>query len=1373
MHSSTTLPITVLLLTLALTSLALKPANGNGCLFKNETGEFLKVASDVLVEAGTDKYVDCVLGENNSYTSNSLNWSSGTTEIIDSRTLRLHIYNASDTETVLRKCVLMPANKGICLIRVNVGTKPKEVENFSCTSVSMQYLDCTWRQPKNIKTAYTLAAILRGNQRTYPCRPTRRGGDIYGCNFTEHSVPSYFKYNVNYTLEMTAENTLGKDSWIYWFNHHSRVWPKAVTKLRAEANSSRTLTVSWDPPQGMEANYVPKLRCRVRYSSQWGNKSDWENVSESSAELTGLHPFTLYHIDVSCISIKAVDENLWSPVATVNVTTYSDVPDGPPEITNGSFFVESSDFSSRNVTLYWKSIIDYHKNGKNFTYHATAHSLEPEDEREPVIEGVEVDQGSARFLNLSAMKDYLFSVYSVNSNGRSEHNSSVVLHAKEEMLNKPESLTVIAMSPNKYNVSWMTPADSIGIEGYTLFYTSTDKLFHKNYKGYLSWVITDTSTQNILIDVPTAYPHHYFAVATYGKTSSSDMLWNTCIVSYNGTVSKLKKIWLSDKSSSSVTIRWSIDCAEKLGIIRGYNVHYCVAESCGTPEKEHRLHVSGANRDSAVIDNLLPFTNYKFAVSVKTMKTDSEISNSILVTTDEAIPTSAAASVQIPEHTNSSFVLKWHPPSIPNGRINRYKITYDSSSGKRQSLTHDVASIGRPSYLLNITDSNENEVMPYTNYTVRLQACTRIGCSIDSEPVFVQTDIGVPGQMEPPQARLMNHTHALIQPEMRDAINGPDLMWDLKLEVVTNENETVDRAVYENLTQTMLYVPFDCEQPEFKDAIVQLRTRAFNLKDGDILYGPWSDYAKMPCSLPMYPVTTIIGIVVGATIALLIIIIASFSLSKKVKIFIEKCKVTVVLPEGLEGADNYSSFNAGMKQRCYMGHSYSKGELICGSSPNSRLLKSESRTRNISNETSQSTISSELLLLHDQRGKSNWADESLASANNDSISSRPSTTQTHLSSDSSIEMTPSIPESPDSVFSEHPLKNPPVGQLVQAAQASSNFNPTLTPIGESQDGGGSSHQSTPQHYSRFASYYDQKDGQNPSSPLTPIQSVDGAMASSYVAAPYSQFGMANDNWSTAPTSSLHNPTWVQGENVPAESHPPSYSKLGLNIPTFDEPLPILKPGAANEGPVTSTPTRSTAGYSVLGMGDEPFDDHPPVSVPGTAPKGYVLAAMLNDMNPMVEHCTEVDELPESDDETLSSTLTPSTSKQDDLGALPSTSDYVNMDSHKRSPSNASSLTAGYCRFGLSRPTSVSSESAHYVAADPTLCPSPVKSGSCRASVELTPSSPYHNIQCSSSDPDSVVDEQQVPSCAPIVHADLHALNGYATVQQMLKSDVNS
>lgn len=127
---------------------------------------------------------------------------------------------------------------------------------------------------------------------------------------------------------------------------------------------------------------------------------------------------------------------------------------------------------------------------------------------------------------------------------------------------------------------------------------------------------------------------------------------------------KLKRVEIRQVDPYSLTVGWIVDCAEKLGIVQGYRVYYCMVADISNKSCDGKLlnvlsvmhhlnnrfliksthfyigifsefDVDGPNVDNARITGLKPFTYYIVAVSVKTVKGESEISNSLHIRTNE------------------------------------------------------------------------------------------------------------------------------------------------------------------------------------------------------------------------------------------------------------------------------------------------------------------------------------------------------------------------------------------------------------------------------------------------------------------------------------------------------------------------------------------------------------------------------------------------------------------------------------------------------------------------------------------------------------------------------------------------------------------
>ena len=82
----------------------------------------------------------------------------------------------------------------------------------------------------------------------------------------------------------------------------------------------------------------------------------------------------------------------------------------------------------------------------------------------------------------------------------------------------------------------------------------------------------------------------------------------------------------------------------------------------------------------------------------------------------------------------NSITVTWSEPSMPNGEIRRYNITYyETNDESSNSITLEVSDVlGRTQQLMDLD--------PFTNYTIIIHAFTGAGIGQPSDPVTVQTD---------------------------------------------------------------------------------------------------------------------------------------------------------------------------------------------------------------------------------------------------------------------------------------------------------------------------------------------------------------------------------------------------------------------------------------------------------------------------------------------------------------------------------------------------------------------------------------------------------------------------------------------------------
>ena len=81
----------------------------------------------------------------------------------------------------------------------------------------------------------------------------------------------------------------------------------------------------------------------------------------------------------------------------------------------------------------------------------------------------------------------------------------------------------------------------------------------------------------------------------------------------------------------------------------------------------------------------------------------------------------------------NSITVTWSEPSIPNGDIRRYNITYyETNDESSNNITLEVSDVlGRTGQLTGLD--------PFTNYTIIVHAFTGAGIGQPSDPLIVQT----------------------------------------------------------------------------------------------------------------------------------------------------------------------------------------------------------------------------------------------------------------------------------------------------------------------------------------------------------------------------------------------------------------------------------------------------------------------------------------------------------------------------------------------------------------------------------------------------------------------------------------------------------
>ena len=176
------------------------------------------------------------------------------------------------------------------------------------------------------------------------------------------------------------------------------------------------------------------------------------------------------------------------------------------------------------------------------------------------------------------------------------------------------------------------------------------------------------------------------------------------------------------------------------GPIHEYRIYYKQAS-----EPEQSVSVGGSDT-STFVSGLLAFTEYQ--VSVGAMNDAGSVrSSTTSATTREGYPSGLPKFNVEKINTGSAVILTWETPRQPNGEITDYLIYQAGSSV--------------PVYRGLSQQFEFPRLLPFTEYVVSLEACTRSGCTRGEDQSFMTAET-VPQDQPSPVMGNVNDTHITI-----------------------------------------------------------------------------------------------------------------------------------------------------------------------------------------------------------------------------------------------------------------------------------------------------------------------------------------------------------------------------------------------------------------------------------------------------------------------------------------------------------------------------------------------------------------------------------------------------------------------------------
>ncbi|XP_059156995.1 oncostatin-M-specific receptor subunit beta-like [Physella acuta] len=489
---------------------------------------------------------------------------------------------------------------------VQVQYGPQNVTNMRCVVYEMETMTCTWQHPVSYNMEDTTVSVYFNSDKNFDQLQACPDLSFERCVWTSDNFSP-----VPYRIQINITNTVRHESAVQIFERD----PNQLLKLaRAEGltlsptSSQDCYTLTWTSKSFYNST------CRIQHTSK-GHTDIKENVEAKRFELCGLKPYTSHSFSVSCTP-SGLHSGFPSDPALYEYTTPEKEPSLGPEITNGSYSMTMCNNGRKSVTLYWKQVPEFARNGviKNYT-------IDTGDMTE------EVDAGKFEATVETDCNTSVIQLFAVNGAGMSTTPSVLQISNLTVPPNVEKTFSVFRNDANKtFQAVWESKKDNSTYTIFWCFRTSTSA----SCQSEMFWSLVPASLSDVEIPEPNLSPLIRVGISVFDGRQASGIFWAECSYIQNPNTVPAPVNLVAIPKESSALLYWNpAGCEENAVKVTKYLVKY---RKDGGKANNYSTQTVPGNRNKFELSDLETDINYTIKVqSVSNSKPGEEAVTSVKI----------------------------------------------------------------------------------------------------------------------------------------------------------------------------------------------------------------------------------------------------------------------------------------------------------------------------------------------------------------------------------------------------------------------------------------------------------------------------------------------------------------------------------------------------------------------------------------------------------------------------------------------------------------------------------------------------------------------------------------------------------------------